>query len=43
MKKDILFKPNEVVINDEEITMIITHPLSVEVKVDLKRKGDLQG
>lgn len=38
-KRENLLNPNEVVIKDEEITMIITYPLSVEVKVDLKNEG----
>jgi len=38
-KRENLLNPNEVVIKDEEITMIITYPLSVDVKVDLKKEG----
>jgi hypothetical protein len=41
-KKDVrenLIKPNEVVIRDEKITMTITYPLSVEVKLPLEKKG----
>ena len=34
-----LINPNEVVIKDEEITMVITYPLSVEFRLTLEKKG----
>ena len=34
-----LINPNEVVIKDEKITMIVTYPLSVEVSRTLEKKG----
>ena len=34
-----LLLPHEVVIEEEELTMVITYPLSVEVRIDLKKKG----
>ncbi len=34
-----LIKPNEVVIEEEELTMVISYPLSVEVRVELKKEG----
>jgi len=34
-----LINPNEVVIKDEKITMIITYPLSIEVNLPLEKKG----
>ncbi len=37
--RDNLINPNEVVIKDEKITMIIIYPLSVEVRLSLEKKG----
>lgn len=37
--RDNLINPNEVVIEDEKITMIITYPLSVEFSRTLEKKG----
>lgn len=37
--RDNLINPNEVVIKDEKITMTITYPLSVEVRLPLEKKG----
>ena len=34
-----LINPNKVVIKDEKITMLVTYPLSVEVKIPLEKKG----
>ncbi len=34
-----LINPDEVIIKDEKITMIITYPLSVEVRLPLEKKG----
>ena len=34
-----LINPDEVVIKDEKITMVITYPLSVEFSVILEKKG----
>ena len=34
-----LINPNEVVIKNEKITMIITYPLSVEINLTLEKKG----
>ena len=34
-----LINPNEVVIKDEKITLIITYPLSVEISRTLEKKG----
>ena len=38
-KRVSLIKPNEVVIDEEELTMVITYPLSVDVRVELKKEG----
>ena len=37
--RDNLINPDEVVIKDEKITMVITYPLSVEFSVILEKKG----
>ncbi len=37
--RDNLINPNEVVIKDEKITMVVTYPLSVEFCVILEKKG----
>lgn len=37
--RDSLINPDEVVIKDEKITMVITYPLSVEFRVILEKKG----
>ena len=34
-----LIKPNEVVIKDEKITMVVSYPLSVEFRAILEKKG----
>ncbi|KKM95138.1 hypothetical protein LCGC14_1191200 [marine sediment metagenome] len=34
-----LIKPNEVVIEEEELTMVINYPLSVDARLDFKKKG----
>ncbi|MFX1525452.1 MAG: hypothetical protein ACFFCC_18240 [Promethearchaeota archaeon] len=34
-----LIKPNEVVIDEEELTMVIDYPLSAKVRIKLKKKG----
>lgn len=37
--RDNLINPDEVVINDEKITMVITYPLSVDVSITLEKRG----
>ena len=37
--RESLINPDEVVIKDEKITMIITYPLSIEVYLPLENKG----
>lgn len=34
-----LINPDEVVVQDEEIALVLTYPLSVEVKIPLQKKG----